>query len=260
MVTSSWIRAPAARCIEFVAEETKIAALLQRSLTHIEMGRPLFELVKKQFQLAGQPDSAVLVDTLLDSAPHHEDWARLLRQQDYAPLNAHSVISMWGALETCVEDTVVAILTNDPSAAAALESVGLRQKRVGSNDEDRDLRKVYKALENKRRIAGNVIATFESVLCVFGLSADVPDNRETLLELNAVRNCLVHRGGIIDEKAVSEAPSLLVLKGTEIKIGSKDFLRYNEAVSAWVITLLKSIGQSPYVTATAPVTQPPIAC
>ena len=49
---------------------------------------------------------------------------------------------------------------------------------------------------------GDVVASNEAILRAFGLSASVgASTAATLREINAVRNCILHRGGVIDEKA-----------------------------------------------------------
>lgn len=244
-----WIFAPAKRCVEFIAEEAKIGALLHRSLTHIEMGRPLFDLLKQQFMAADQTEAADLVDVLLASAPYHEEWAKHLRQTDYAALNAHATVAIWAALETCLEDTVVAILANDASAISTIKSLGVKVK----HDEREatqglgNYRRVFESLHSNRRVKGsNVIATYEAVLDVFGLSARGRASEEALLELNSVRNCIVHRGGVVDEMAIRAAPSLHGLLGNEVVVSRSDFLRYHEAVSDWTISLMESINASKY--------------
>jgi len=244
-MTNKWILAPAIRCVEFVAEEAKIGGLLQRALVHIEMGEPLFRLTQQIFQQHGNSDAVAAIELLLQQAPYHEEWARQLRESEYAPINAHAVTAIWGALETCIEDTIVAILANDPTAQTTIELIGVKRKSdqlSGADDQQR--RNLYNTLENKLRVVGDVVKTYENVLGVFGLSAATTNGHTTLLELNAVRNCIVHRGGIVDAKAVREAPCLSAYFGTEIKISRADFERYHQAVSDWVVALSASISAS----------------
>ena len=251
MLINKWILGPTARCIKFVAEEAKIGGLLQNALTHIEMGGPLLDLLMQQFLKEGLLDAVEQLKVLLSSAPHQEQWAKELRAADYSPLNSHSTVAIWSAVEICIEDTIVSILRNDSSAVARVEALGVKAKLLGTAfaADDDQLRKIYSKLEDKQRVPGDVVATYEAVLNVFGLSAMTHRNTNALVELNTVRNCLVHRGGIVDDKAIREAPSLAALKGREILIARADFVRFHEAVSDWAMTLLKSIGSSPYTTA-----------
>ena len=105
MASVVWILDPVANCITFVGDEAQIGGLLQRSLIHIEHGTPLLENIASRFVEAGRPEVAELVRKLLSDAPFQEQWAKELRQSDYAILNAHSLVAVWGAVETCIEDT-----------------------------------------------------------------------------------------------------------------------------------------------------------
>lgn len=172
-----------------------------------------------------------------------------LRVSGYAPLNAHSLVAIWGALEACVEDTVVAILERDPSAISSIAAAGVRidPKRLSSPLSEEDLRTLYSKTENVVRVRHDVVQTQENVLNLFGLSAACPEHKDALLSANALRNAIVHRGGIIDDKAVRQAPDLASQLGTKCIISCADFLRYHQAVSACLVSLIRSVVASPYL-------------
>lgn len=243
-----WIIEPVARCVEFVAEEAKIGGLLQRALTHIEMGRPLLELLAQRFIEAGHIQALERLKLLLAEAPYQEEWARDLRNSGYSPLNAHGLVAIWGALEVCIEDTVVSILANDSASLERTEATGVKVIRDPSSSSvtEEEIRNVYRRLERQKAIKGNVVETYEAVLGFFGLSAACPAHSATLLEANALRNCIVHRGGFIDQKAASQVPILQPHVGIKYVVSNADFMRYHEAVSAWIVALAGSVCASPY--------------
>jgi len=243
-----WIIDPVIRCVEFVAEEAKIGGLLQRALTHIEMGRPLLELAAQRFVEAGQLQALEGLKRLLAEAPFQEEWARDLRSSGYSPLNAHGLVAIWGALEVCIEDTVVGILANDPASLERTEAMGVKVIRNRSSDSvtEEEIRNVYRRLERQKAVRDNVVETYEAVLGFFGLSATCPPYSATLLEANALRNCIVHRGGLVDQKAASQAPILQSHVGRKYLVSNADFMRYHEAVSAWVVALTGSVCASRY--------------
>ena len=236
---------PVIACTTFVAEEAKIGGLLQRALTHIELGRPLLEHAALQLVKLGLHDAVEPMMRVLAAAPIQEQWAKELRVSEYAVLNAHSLVAIWGAVETCIEDTVVKILINSPTHDFLLV-VGVKSS-IPVHEED-NAHDVYRKIERKLWIKGDVVGSYERILSIFGLSAAVSSATAGILaEANAVRNCLVHRGGVIDEKAAQEAPILVPMVGSRFEVNKVNYLRYHEAVSEWVVALMKSIGASAYV-------------
>lgn len=67
---------PVVACTTFVAEEGKIGGLLQRALTHIELGRPMLEYVALQLAQPGLQDAVEPMKRLLAAAPIQEQWAK----------------------------------------------------------------------------------------------------------------------------------------------------------------------------------------
>lgn len=245
-----WIIDPVARCVEFIAEEAKIGGLLQRALTHVEMGRPLLELAALRFLEAGHTQALENLKLLLASAPLQEEWARELRATGYAPLNSHGLVAIWGALEVCIEDTVVSILSHDSASLAKIEAGGVKVNRDASGYvAEEEFRRVYRRLESQRTVEDNIVDTYEALLGLFGLSAAAKLHSATLIEVNALRNCIMHRGGIIDQKAANQAPSLQPYVGKKYLVTNADFIKYHEAISAWVVALMGSVCASSYAKA-----------
>jgi len=58
------------------------------------------------------------------------------------------------------------------------------------------------------------------------LSIDAAAHEE-LSELNYVRNCLLHRGGIVDDGVATEAPNLGLATGASVHIGQASYLAYS---------------------------------
>jgi hypothetical protein len=59
------------------------------------------------------------------------------------------------------------------------------------------------------------------------------------MELNYVRNCVLHRGGVVDARVVAEAPNSGLAVGDVIRIVQEDYLRYFRAVGSFAQELLK---------------------
>jgi hypothetical protein len=246
---NAWILDPINTAVLFVGEEAKVGGLLQRALVHIEKGRPLLQLAAKHIRTKQGARAAEAIRRLLQEAPIQEQWATELRESDYASLNAHSLVAIWGALETCIEDTVVAILAKEPTSIDSIAAAGVRidPKKFLAEPAEEDLRSLYRKIEDAVRVKYDAVQTQENVLNLFGLSADCPEHKEALLSANALRNAIIHRGGVIDDKAIRQASALSPLLGTKCIIRCTDFLRYHQAIGACLVALIGSIVASPYM-------------
>ena len=247
---NAWILDPVTSAITFVAEEAKIGGLLQRALAHIEGGRPMLEFAARHLAATHNRKAVGAIRRLLDEAPIQERWAAELRSDDYALLNGHSLVAIWGALETCIEDTVVGILAKDPNAEAILVGAGVRiSNGYPKPEDDTELRKLYRKAEDAVRVKYDVVQTQENLLQLFGLTACCPEKKDTLLLANSVRNALVHRGGVIDAKAAQQAPALSPMLGQKIRVTRELYLTCYESVSQLLVALIGSITSSKYVVA-----------
>jgi hypothetical protein len=241
-----WIIEPVGRAVSFVGEETKTGGLLKRGLIHLEGGRQLFQNLLVIAQRSGIRTSLGDLKRLYDGSPYHEQWAKELRASDYRAMNSHALIAIWGALETCVEDTVIAICINYPQAAEILRETPLNLE-LPEFETFEDVQRLYKKIERKLGASGNVVERYASVLNFFSLTVPVSDaNAVVLTEANAVRNCLLHRGGKADARTVREAPDLRLTEGSEIHVSSERYLAYHDAVGAWLVALSQSVVSSRY--------------
>ncbi|MDP2858673.1 MAG: hypothetical protein Q8P50_11945 [Bacillota bacterium] len=239
------IQAPSA-CVLFIGDEMRISALLMRSLTHTEHAQPILEFVARLAPRFGDRKASAAARRLAGEAPFLEDWARELRESDYAVLNAHSLVSIWGAVETCVEDLAVSVFLNWPHALPALQLIGVKHSLQFPPSEEQ-AHALYGKLERRMAAPGDIVETYAGVLGHLELDAPVSASDAAILrEVNALRNCLLHRGGRIDARAVQAAPTLAGQEGSAVRVSSADYLRYHEAVSAWVVALLSSATQSKY--------------
>jgi hypothetical protein len=97
---------------------------------------------------------------------------------------------------------------------------------------------IYELQRNLRSALRRGADQFESVLSVFGLSGVMEDNvRKGLLELEAVRNLLLHRGVVIDSRFCQSCPWLGARIGAKLNIGWEEWRRYYGCVSDYVNVL-----------------------
>ena len=147
-----------------------------------------------------------------------------------------------------VEDAATFILISHPETLGDVERAGVRLPSTLSKPlNETDARRVYRRLESHCREDRNVADGYCYLLSLLGLHVTAtPDTTATLAELNYVRNCFLHRGGIVDERAAQEAPRLSGLLGTKIRISEDKSKEYLKAVGDFAQALLKSAFESRY--------------
>lgn len=247
----NWVIGPATQCISLIAEETRVASVLQRAIVALSHQGPLLNIAHQRLKETGADLQAI--DRLIRKQQSGLDkWAYELLAEDFDPINRHGIIGMWVALEVAVEDTAILILTKDRSALRLLEKVGIKLPQSLSLPlNERDARRViYKRLETHSRKDRSVAQAYCYLLSILGISVTLPqDVCDTLAELNYVRNCLLHRAGIIDERSYIEAPALSVSIGIPIKVPSARYIHYFDCVGKFAQALLAGVLSSPYVRA-----------
>ncbi|MBS4095436.1 MAG: hypothetical protein KGZ83_01190 [Sulfuricella sp.] len=219
----------------------QIAGSTKRAIVALENSRSLLVITADWMRQKGNTEMADKAVELLSDAP--DDWARKEREQDFPTVKRHSLISMWGALEVAIEDTFVQILLNDPFALASVFALGVKGGKGHSVLTERDARMLYRRTESKLRhlpFAESLQQTLASV----GLKLIVRSHHATILaEVNEVRNTLLHRGGLIDSRAISRVPSLARYEGTIFPISEDFFLKSFDGISSIVVSMMGAVGE-----------------
>ena len=243
----NWVIGPASQCVLLVGEETKIASLLQRAVITLANSGSLLELARQQISRAKMPETAI--KRLLMEQEGLTSWAKELMSDDFHAINVHGVIGLWVAVEVAVEDTAVLILMKEPSAVDLIAGTGVRLPNVdGHVPSEADARRIYDRLERHSRQGRLVIEGYQYLLQTLRVSVVVPNTVALVLsELNYIRNCLLHRAGIVDQRVTIEAPDLDARPGEQVKLSSTRYLHYFDAVSQFALALLKGTIESPYV-------------
>jgi hypothetical protein len=245
----NWIIGPVGQAIGFVAEETKITGTLHRGLIVLKGQEVFLRLARERFQAAGAADALAGVDQLLASAPILSQWATELQQGDFSMINKHSLIAIWGAVEVAVEDTVVLVLSKEPTALAKVSSTGIDTSKFapGPVSED-DARRLFARLERKLRENLKVGDAYIKLLGLFDISFSCSGHTLSKLEeINSVRNCLLHRGGIIDDRAAQSVGALRPFLGQQIPITQARYLEYYDAVGTFLSAMMNGVIASPHI-------------
>lgn len=167
----------------------------------------------------------------------------------------------WALLEASFEDLIVRILCNEPSASALLQKrgIGLDNKlEVGSEEW---ARKMFKKMEGKfgqknspknstENEKKSIVETHKEILAVFDapLSFSLEDSAK-MEEMNGIRNCILHRNGCIDKKAVKSSSRLELYYGRRVPIDDPIFTQFPLLLFNYTAALLFAVVQSQYLCA-----------
>lgn len=243
-----WIIDPVARCVQYIVEEAELGGVMQRALTMFQNFDVHLQLARKELQRHRRRDGLAAVDKLMAQHPLNAKIAREHVATDFATINAHGLVAIWAALESCVEETAVLILMNDSAARTRMFNDAGTPKHIDPNDDDEEnCRLLIRRWEQAQPRSASIGHRFERLLTFFDLGATLDDAVAIpLAEINAIRNCLMHRRGVIDERAVQEAPSLTSRLHQPIVIKRVEFLRYHQVVGDYAVSLMGRITKSKY--------------
>src|SRR5260370_19392069 len=170
-----------------------------------------------------------------------------LREVDsgFPVLHSQQVVFLWGAIEAVVEDTLVAWLNNEKFAG---KEQGLRKIKVSVADfnamseTERNYHLVSEYRRDLRPKHRSSIEVFESILHEFGLQGAMdPELKRRLIELEHVRNVLLHRRGIADSRFLERCPWTTVKIGAAIVPDEESVEKYTSAVLDFYELLLDRI-------------------
>lgn len=238
-----WLLEPVARAIQYLAEETYLASTLHKSLVVLEGNETILRLAREPLANAGYHAAVRGIDELLKEAPSLSGSAAKVRADDFAVLNSHTLIAVWGAVEVAIEDTVTMVLVNDSTALSAVSAAGIKTTAFEPPPlSEESARRLAGRMERQLRKDLRVGEFYIKVLGLFGI--DVSCSRHVLSKLqeaNSVRNCLLHRGGVIDDRAAKICAALRPLLGKQIVVSRGSYLNYYDAMSEFLQAMSKGV-------------------
>lgn len=166
------------------------------------------------------------------------------------------VISLYTILEATIKDLIITLFAIETELVEKIDAV--RNVKVSvieyNNLKDDYERYLYVYEEYEKKIFTSEahkygVGRFEALLKPLNLSGQVPQPVEKqILELAQVRNCLVHRAGIVDRGLLKSCDWLKqsYKLGEEIIINTQVYMNYTIAVRDYTAILTKRITESEY--------------
>jgi hypothetical protein len=243
--TTNWILGPVAGCVDFLAVEMAMAGVMVRGLELLPLVPPLMKVAAGEVGRKLGPKAVAPLKAFLAQDMALEGMAETLADHDYALPNAHTLVSLWGGIEACIEDTVVLTLLNDPPSVLVIgREIKLRATSSGLLEEP-EARSAFRSLERKARQTKNVMEAYDWCLSLLNIRRLPGSDLSAIFkEINALRNAIMHNTGIADDRAVQAAPTLKLKRGDQIRLSRSQIQEYYGAISKFVQELLQGIIKS----------------
>lgn len=235
---------PLANFTNELVNQLCIATHIERSTTALRHTPTLLRTIRKFVKI---PHNQIKGMNYLEQ----DSIATLSRAKDildneFSKTNIHILIAMWNSLQTAIEDMFVILLKKKHIREDIVNfDIPNRWKRdlVSETEEDN-----YRFFLSSWRTGGDHIVDYmERKLICFDMGGDVSDELTTgIIEMHAIRNCLVHRAGIADKKFTDQAPSLNFSVGQEIFINKEMLLKYYDVARNYGYLLLGRIAKCKY--------------
>ena len=232
---------PIARSVAAVVAQAKLAHTLQSATTALAGQTPLLLLAQKV--LSQQPSVQHALAELIRRQKSLEVWAKEVHDNSNHDINLPALINIWITLEALCEDLCVAIISHDASALKNLKQINAKIDE-GMKITDESAREAYEQSLSKVKKHG-LVHGFLTVFSALGfspvLSATCVDR---LNELNYLRNCSLHRAGIVEPRKDKEAPSFPLAVGEKIVVTDQLFTRLYDSASEFLQSLIPSLTKS----------------
>ena len=240
----NWLLAPVTQCVLYLSEEIVYSGLVRRGLIAMTGIAPFFALANGHFENNGI-DTSPLKRASQDCLAW-ESKAKVHIDTDFSAVHRHSLIGLWCVVETAIEDSIILILEKSLKAEEMLRKAGYKLKISPIKDLDQSkLRRIYSDLEKQARDRGNVAEAWLSLLAALDVRFFVSEQAiASISEANEVRNCILHRGGEIDQRSASKVPALQPFVGQRIEMGEKQYLAYYHALGEFVTQMIDGVVES----------------
>jgi len=179
------------------------------------------------------------------------DRAQEESSDDHPQLHGHSLVGIWGALETMAIDVVTAWLQHQPAARMEEHIAEMKVPYSLFETLTPEERVEFLAHELDSKRATRIgIDRFEALLDAVGLSG----TRDRLLgrniyEMQQIRNVFAHKRGIADRRFVDACPQLNYLAGETILIDRNTWSDFMVNALVYAETILRRMKEQLGMTA-----------
>jgi hypothetical protein len=214
-------------------EELRLfAELCSRGLEYSVSATEIHDIVRRGIEagIVKRGITSQQLEQQREQAVRLERFAKDQAERDFPYLYGLLTLRVWTILEDVVNNVVLDRLSNKGTVLGSPTFEGLSIPLVpflSADEQSRDeliLEALKQATKSRLKIG---MGRFDSLLDAVGLGGGLSDTiRRTVLELSELRNVLVHRDGVCDNRVPERCPWLGLRVGDRVSISRNQFLAY----------------------------------
>lgn len=245
---NGWLLTPARNLVSFIAEEIKIAGLVEQSIMTM-VGLPNI-LVAAAHQIPQDNAKAQAnMRKLIDHSHVNSGFAEQEQKTDFQRIRSHQAVAVWAAVETSIEHLLVNLIRRLPDAEALIlahtPNAKLKPDRMkasvqGAKSAIQRWEPLLPATETMERQVAMLGALQLSVSLAEG-------NSRTLSEMAGLRDVILHNAGIFDQRFRERCPWRTEVVGAQVTFDRSSMLRYYDAAHDFALALMRAVIKSPYM-------------
>jgi hypothetical protein len=204
--------------------------------------------IKEQREELGRKTAFTVEDWEVSSQLHRiqarADAAKQEVEDRFPFMHTQALVSLWSYAEDCLYGTLVNWIANEPTALQKdhVEDKVLKIKIDLAMYEtlDRMGRAEY-LVDQLKPVSQRGVNQFENLLEAFKFKGNVEkDVKDTIYEMQQVRNVVAHRSGLADKKLLDTCPWLgdKYQIGDPVQVTFEDFDRYSAAIKSYIRTVI----------------------
>jgi len=240
---SDWYTDPFYRFTNFAEEADRVLHLSIKGIIQISRQMPLLEALDNLERIRAEGEMRPYEPKDFKAARIEAEFARQEIEKEFPLLNAHSLVTIWSAMEALFEDVLVAHIIHRPEILKEDVFQKIRiplatYEQLSQEDKARLLvYELQRSLSSEQRLG---LDCFEALLKVVGLAGKVEDEiRRDIYELQQLRHTIVHRASLADRKLVEACPWLKLIPGERILISHEQYRRLMAAVNKYVTVVIE---------------------
>lgn len=218
-----WVNEPLRRLLDHINEADALNRVYSTGVLRLTTAGARAELLRDEIApLLGESLDWATDPKVVAGEKSLERLARCEKENDFRLLHALFLISLWGVMETVVDDFVVGWIARRPEdlAVALDKPIRLPPASVLRSNARARAEAVFEGLRRASdRPAGTGTARFENSLGLVGLSGPVPPLiADVLYEMHRIRNVYAHCAGVADTRFLEDCSWFDIKVGQPVPI------------------------------------------
>jgi hypothetical protein len=246
---NAWLFGPPNTLLQYIVDEQVITSVTHRALLNARATPILLAIAREQIPNPTDQTKDTF-QKLINLSAGDFGFAEKEATTGFNTLFSHAAVGTWGAIETSIENT----LLNHIRKVSDVETV-IRANAPAMKD--KDLRRGLEGgapeilLKRWEGSLPNTLTTMRRQLLMlqaFGLHITLnPGNEQLLSELAELRNVILHRGGVVDQRFKDKCPWRSDKIGDRMRVSYELMRHYFEAAGDFAVKLIGTVVKSPYV-------------